>query len=329
MTLARRYLMGGMAGAALMPLSARAQGSAPGGGYPDRPVRVIVPYSPGGTNDLVGRILAQKLGEALNQPFIVENRPGAQAIVGTEAAARSRPDGYTLLIGASGPIVFNPATTARLSYDSLTDFAPVTNLVTFPLVMLVPANSPHRTLADLIAYAKANPSSVNYGISATSFQLAAELFNQRAGTRFQVISYRGSSDCVTALARNEVTMSLIDPAPAMGGIAGGQIRALAVTSPTRVAALPDVPTMKELGLPDVEAVLWTGLLAPARTPPEVIARLNAATAEVLRMPDVKERLATLVLDAAHSTPEDYRATIGREIKFWRGVAKAANLQLDR
>ncbi len=323
MKLARRAVLGVVA-APLVSARAHAQAAV----YPDRPVRVIIPYGPGGTNDIVGRILAQKLGEAMNQPFVVENRPGAQAIVGTEAAVRARPDGYTLLIGASGPIVFNPATSDRLSYDPLADLVPITKLVTFPLVLLVNATSPHRTLADLITFARANPGRVNYATPATSFQLATELFNQRAGTRFQHVSYRGSSDCVTALVRDEVTMTMIDPAPAMGGIAAGQIRALAVTSPERVGALPHVPTMKELGLPDVEAVLWSGLFAPARTPPEVVQRLNGAAVSSLAMPDVRERLARLLLDPAPTTPEAFRATIAREIALWRGVARAANVQLE-
>ncbi|MBI0538913.1 tripartite tricarboxylate transporter substrate binding protein [Roseomonas sp. KE2513] len=325
MGLGRRELLGCVAGATLAPMPGRAQGPE----YPDRPVRVIVPYAPGGTNDLVGRILSQKLSETLSQPFVVENRPGAQAIVGTEAVARARPDGYTLLIGASGPIVFNPATSERLSYDSLADFVPVTNLVTFPLVLLVSTGSAYRSLADLIDFAKANPSKANYGTPATSFQLATELFNQRAGTRFQHITYRGSADCVTALIRDEITMTMVDTAPAVAGLSGGQVRALAVTSPNRIAALPEVPTMKELGLPDVEAVLWTGMLAPARTPPEVVRRLNTAVAEALQAPDVKERLSKLVLDPAASTPEAFRATIAHEIELWRGVAKAANIQMDR
>jgi tripartite-type tricarboxylate transporter receptor subunit TctC len=324
--IARRALAGGVLGAAAFAAGARAQDEA--ANYPDRPVRVVVPYAPGGGNDIVARLLAQKLGDALRQPFIVENRPGAAAIVGTEAVARARPDGYTLLVAASGPIVFNPATSERLSYDPLTDLTPITALASFPLLVLVAADSPYRTLNDLLNFARANPDRVNYAAPATSFQLAAELLNQRAGTRFQHIAYRGTAECITAVIRGDVTMTLADTAPAAGALQGGRVRALAITSARRHPSFPEVPTMAELGLQGLEVVLWTGLLAPARTPAGIIRVLHERSVEMLGQQDVRDRLAALALDAVGSSPTEFRESIAREIPLWRGVARAANIRLE-
>ncbi len=230
----------GLAATALLVRPGRAQ-EVDERNWPDRPLRLVVPYAPGGTNDIAARLLAQRLGEAFGQPAVVENRPGAQAILGTELVARARPDGLTLLVAASGPIVFNPATNDRLSYDPLRDLAPVSLLVTFPLMLLVAADSPHRTVADLVAFARANPDKANYGAPAASMQLASELFNQRAATRFQHVAYRGSAEIVTAVASGDLTTAFLDMAPVAGALAGGRVRALAVTAATRLASHPDIP----------------------------------------------------------------------------------------
>ncbi len=322
----RRGFAGGVLGASLAPSLARAQDEA--AGYPDRQVRIVVPYAPGGGNDIVARLLGQRLGETLRQTFVVENRPGAAAIVGTEAVARARPDGYTLLVAASGPIVFNPATSDRLSYDPLTDLAPVTALCSFPLIVMVAADSPFQSLNDLLAFARANPDRSNYASPAASFQLAAELLNQRAGTRFQHIAYRGTAECITAVMRGEVTMTLADTAPAAGALVGGRVRALAITAATRHPSFPTVPTTAELGMPEINAVLWTGLLAPARTPPAIIRLLQARSVESLGHPEMRERLASLALQPIGNSPEEFRDTIAREIAQWREVARAANIRLD-
>jgi tripartite-type tricarboxylate transporter receptor subunit TctC len=323
MTIGRRTLA--LAGAAMLAAPAlRAQGS-----YPDRPVRIIVPYAPGGANDILARLYGQKMQERLGQPFVVENRPGAQAIVGTEAAARSRPDGHTLLLGASGPIVFNPATYTSLPYDPLRDLAPVSMLASFPLVLVVGANTPFRSVAELVAWAKANPERANYGASGAGFQLPTELFNQRAGTRFQYVAYRGSADSVNAAANGEVTIALVDTGPASVAISAGRVRALAVTSAARVPAYPDVPTMAELGFPEVEATLWSGLFAPAATPGPILQKLQAECDAITAMPDIRQRLAALVMDPVGAGPDEFRAAIARQIEVWTRVARAANIQLER
>ncbi|WP_426959356.1 Bug family tripartite tricarboxylate transporter substrate binding protein [Muricoccus radiodurans] len=320
----RRALGRLLAGAALAPAAARGQGA-----YPDRPVRIVVPYAPGGANDILARLYGQKMGERLGQPFVTENRPGAQAIVGTEAVARARPDGTTLLLGPSGPMVFNPATYAQLSYDPQRDLAPVSMLASYPLVLVVAAGSPHRSVAELVEWARANPDRANYGAAAAAFQLPSELFNQRAGTRFQHVAYRGSAEMVSAAASGEVTFSMADPGPAVVGLQAGRVRALAVTAPQRVAALPDVPTMAELGFPDLQVTLWAGLFAPAGTPPAIIERLHVECATITAMPDIRQRVASFGMDPVGSPPAALREVMAREIPLWTGVARAANIQMER
>jgi tripartite-type tricarboxylate transporter receptor subunit TctC len=324
-------LAGGAACAVVAaPRAARAQGGdAAARGWPDRPVRIVVPYSPGGANDILARLYGQKLSDRFGQPFVVENRPGAQAIVGTEAVARARPDGYTLLMGASGPMVFNPATYERLPYDTLKDLAPVSMLASFPLVLIVSASSPFRTVQDLIGFAKANPDRANYGASGAGFQLPTELLNQRAGTRFVYVAYRGSADSTNAVANGEVTTTLVDAGPASVALEAGRVRALAVTAPRRLAAWPDVPTMAEAGFPDFEVALWSGFFAPAATPSAILGRLEEAAMGITREPDILERLKALSMDPVGGGSEEFRRVIAREIDFWRGVARTANVRLER
>jgi tripartite-type tricarboxylate transporter receptor subunit TctC len=297
--------------------------------WPDRPLRLVVPYAPGGTNDIAARLLAQRLGEAFGQPAVVENRPGAQAILGTEVVARARPDGLTLLVAASGPIVFNPATNDRLSYDPLRDLAPISLLVAFPLMLLVAADSPHRTVAELVAFAKANPDKANYGSPAASMQLATELFNQRAGTRFQHVAYRGSAEIVTAVSTGDLTMAFLDTAPVAGALSGGRVRALAVTSAERLPSHPDIPTMAEAGFPDMAVELWTGLLAPAGTPPAILAKLHAECVRLVASAGYRDRMAALFSRPVANSPAEMRAVISREITMWRSVVQAGDIRMER
>jgi tripartite-type tricarboxylate transporter receptor subunit TctC len=322
----RRALLGTAAALAGVPAAARGQGPQ---GYPDRAVRIVVPYAPGGANDILARLYGQKLSERMGQPFVVENRAGAQAIIGTEVVARARADGYTLLLGASGPIVFNPSTYVQLPYDALKDLAPVSLLASFPLVLVVAAAAPHRSLDELVAWARANPNRANYGASAASFQLPTELLNQRMGTRFQYVAYRGSAESVNAVANGEVTIALVDTGPASIAISAGRVRALAVTSPQRSQAYPDLPTMAELGQAEIEATLWSGLLAPASTSAPILARLQAECAAITALPDIQERMKALVMDPVGSSSEAFRVTIAREIERWSAVARHANIRLER
>jgi tripartite-type tricarboxylate transporter receptor subunit TctC len=296
--------------------------------YPAKPIRIVVGYSAGGGNDLIVRIMAPRLSEGLGQPVIVENKPGAQSIIAADLVAKSAPDGYTLLMGPSGPMTMNPATYSKLSYSPTKDFAPISTLATFPLVMGVAASGPLRTLDDLVAFAKANPQKVSYASSAAPFQIAAELFKQRTGTQFIHVPYKGSGESVQAVAGGQVTMTIADTAPISGAIRGGTLRALAVTSPQRHASMPDVPTFTEAGVPGMEILLFTALFAPAGTPQPVIARLNREIARVLALPEVRNGFAKLSVDPAPGTPEALAEVVKRDIERWTGVAKAAGIKND-
>ncbi len=323
---ARRRAAAMLLAAAAVPRRALAQTEER---WPDRPVRLVVPYAPGATNDLLGRVMAQRLGEDLGQPFVVENRSGAQAILGTEAVARARPDGHTLLVGASGPVVFNPATSDRLPYDTLRDLVPVSLLVSFPLVLFVGRDSPVRSAAELAERLRREEGRATYASSATSFQLATELFLRRAGARASVVVYRGSADAVGAVANGEVGFGLLDTPPVAAALQGGRVHALAVTSPARHPALPEVPTMAEAGVPDLVVELFSGILAPAGTPEPVVRRLHAALVRAMAEPEVRRRMEALVLTPVANTPEAFRAIIEAEIAQWRGVANAAGIRLER
>jgi tripartite-type tricarboxylate transporter receptor subunit TctC len=296
--------------------------------YPNRPLRIIVGFPPGGSNDIVARLLADKLNKSLGQPAIVENKPGGGGAVAA-AFVKSQPaDGYTLMVGASGAMVVGPAIGAPASYETLVDFEPVSILGTFPLVLVVNADSPHKTLRDLVAWSKANPSASNYASASPTFTLATELLKLRTGASMQRVSYRGTNDAVLAVLGNQVTMAMTDPLPAIPQLKDGKLRALAVTSPTRLAELPDVPTMAEAGIAGAEAVFWTGLFVPKGTPKEVIGRLEAEARATMQDADVRQRLRALATDAASSSPAEFADRIKADLKAWGDVAKAANVTLE-
>ena len=297
----------------------------PAAGYPNKPIRIIVGYTPGGANDILARLVGQKLAETFGQQVIVENRPSTGAITGTDAVAKAAPDGYTLAMGASGPIVFNPSLYAKLPYDAVRDLAPVSMVGSFPLILVVQASGPHRSVKDLAAYSKANPTKSNYGSSAASFRLVTELLKQRAGISAEHIPYKGSAPAVQAVASGEVLMTLVDSGPAAGAIKGGLLRGLAVTSGKRMPLLPDIPTMAEQGV-DLQVTLWSGLLAPAGTPPAVIQKLQLEVARIVKLADVRERMLQLGIEPEGSTPEEFARVIATEIPLWLGVAKANNIQ---
>jgi tripartite-type tricarboxylate transporter receptor subunit TctC len=296
--------------------------------YPSKPIQLIVGYAPGGGTDLLARVIAAELGKGLGQTVIVENKAGAQSIIAAQYAAKAAPDGYTILFGPSGPMSMNPAIYSKLPYSPLKDFAPVSLVGSFPLILVVGQSHPARTVQQLVDYAKANPDKANYGASAAPFQLAAELFKQQTGTNFQHIAYKGSNESVNATATGEVTMTLADPPPVVGQYKAGRVRALAITTAARHPAWPDVPTLREVGFPDLDIALWTGLLVPAATPPAIIKRLNEELLKVLKQPDVRERIVALGIDPVGSTPEEFSRMIAADIAKWTAVAKAANIKAD-
>jgi len=296
--------------------------------FPTKPIRIVVGYAAGGGNDIIVRVLTPKLSEILGQTVIVDNRPGAQSIIAAELVAKANPDGYTLLMGPSGPMTMNPAIYSKLPYSPLGDFAPVTMIGSFPLILVVSPSLPVKSVKELVAHARANADKVSYGASAAAFQLTTELFNQRTGTRFLHVPYKGVNESVNAVIAGQVTMTIGDPAPIVGLMKGGRVRALAVTSAKRHPQWPDLPTLGEAGVPDIEVILWTGFQAPAKTPPAVVKKLRDEVARVVHLPEIKERFAVMAIEPSGNTSEEFSRIIASEIKKWTAVAKAANIKAD-
>ena len=294
--------------------------------YPNRPIRLVVGFTAGGGNDIIARVVGQKLSESLGQPVIVENKPGAGAIVATEFVSRSTPDGYTLLVGASGAMAINPAVYEKLNYDTLRDFVPVSELGSFPLILIVNDKSPFKSVADLVAFTKQNPNKANYSSASAAFQLATELFKQKTGATMQMIPYKGANDSVTAVVAGDVTATIADAGPVMSQVKGGQARALAVAAPKRMEDLPDVPTMKEAGA-DVDAVLWSGIFAPKATPPAIVKKLQDEFIRIARLPDVVSRFKLLSIESVGNTSEEFSRIIASDIERWTTVARAGNIKL--
>jgi tripartite-type tricarboxylate transporter receptor subunit TctC len=295
--------------------------------YPTRPIHIIVGFTAGGGNDIIARIFGQKLSESLGQPVIIENKPGGGAIVATEYVAKSAPDGYTLLVGASG-MAINPAVYAKLPYDSVRDFVAVSELASFPLILIVNPSSPIKSVAELVAYAKANPDKTNYSSSSASFQLVTELFKQRTGAPMQVIPYKGANDSVMAVISGQVTATIADAGPALSQVLGGQARALAVAAPKRMEELPDVPTLKEVGA-DVDAVLWSGLFAPKDTPPAIVKKLEGEIMSIARLPDVTARLKPLGILPVGNSSEEFGRILASDIARWAEVARAGQIKIEQ
>jgi tripartite-type tricarboxylate transporter receptor subunit TctC len=296
--------------------------------YPSKPVRIIVGYSAGGGNDIIVRVMVPELSKGLGQPVVIENKPGAQSIIAAEYVAKSAPDGYTILMGPSGPMTINPATYSKLPYNPLRDFAPISMICSFPLIVVVDPKLPVKSVKELVDYAKANPGKSNYASSAGIFQIATEMFKQRTGTTIEMIPYKGSGESVQAVAAGQVMMTIVDPPPATGPLKSGTVRGLAVTSPQRHPSWPELPTMAEAGVPDMEVPVWTAFFAPAKTPPAIVARLQKEVARVVQTQEVKGRFATMGLQPHGGTPEELASRVASDIEKWTAVAKAANLKND-
>jgi tripartite-type tricarboxylate transporter receptor subunit TctC len=314
----------GLALALLAGPAAHAQGSA----YPNRTIKIVVPYAAGGGTDIVARLVAQRLQEGLGQTVIVENRPGASGMLGPDIVAKSTPDGYTLLFGATGNMAVSPAVYPKIPYAPLKDLIPISQMVRYPLIMIVNEKHPAATLKDFIAWAKANPDKTNYGSTSAVFTLSTELFKQRTATPGQMIPFKSSNESVMNVVGNQVTFALAEPPPIVPQVTSGKARALAVASPTRLPELPDVPTMQEAGV-DINVFLWLGLFAPAGTPPEIVARLEAECLRIARIPEFKERLRTMSTEAVGSTSAEFFKLIEAEIKMWTDVAQKANFKFEQ
>jgi tripartite-type tricarboxylate transporter receptor subunit TctC len=327
MNILSRLLLAAVA-AGLTVVASLAQAAEDPAKYPTRAIHIIVGFTPGGGNDLIARIVGQKLSESLGQPVIIENKPGGGAILATEYVARSAPDGYTLLVGASGAMVISPAVYAKLNYDTMRDFIPVSELGSFPLILIVSAKSPFKTLADLVTYAKQNSDKANYSSSSAAFQLATELFKQKTGAPMQMIPYKGANESVVAVISGEVTATIADAGPVSSQVSGGQVRALAVAAPKRMEEMPDVPTMKEAGA-DVEAVLWSGIFVPKDTPPVIVKKLEAEFIRIARIPDVVSRLKLLNIESVGNSSEAFSKIIAADLERWVAVARAGNIKIQQ
>lgn len=296
--------------------------------FPNKPLRLVIPFTTGGGNDIVARIVAAKMSDGLGQPVVVENRPGAQGIIAVENVAKSAPDGHSILMGPSGPMSINPAIYAKLPYNTLRDFQPISMIGSFPLILVVNPSTSVRSVKDLVEFARANPSKINYGSTAATFQLSSELFNLQTGTRFQHIPYKGSGDMVNAVMSGEITMALADPPPSAGPLKGGKIRGLAITASARHPSWPDLPTLAEAGVPGMDITIWMGLFVPTGTPTAIVTRLHQELVRVLALPDVRERMAGLGVDPSGMSPEDFTKRVAADIARWTRVAREANVKAE-
>ena len=298
-------------------------------GYPTKPAKVIVPYPPGGPTDIVARVVSQKLSEQMGQQFIVENRPGAGGNIGAEAVAKSPADGYTLLVATTAHAI-NPSLFKNLGYNLTKDFAPVSLLTSGPLVIVANPSVPAKNVKELIAMGKAKPGSLNYASSGNgqSTHLSAELFATMAGIKMNHIPYKGSAPALTDVMGGQASLMFDTMLSAMPHVKNGKLKAIAVTSAARSPAAPDVPTVAESGLPGYEAIAWNGLLVPAGTPGDVVAKLNAELKKALDAPDVKDRFSAQGFGAAWNTREAFAKFIQSELDKWAKVVKVSGATLD-
>ena len=319
-----------MAGAVALLLSgvpALAQTDA-AAGYPKQPIRMIVGLAPGGSNDIIARLVAQKLQERLGQPVVVENKPGAGGTIAADMVARATPDGYTLLVAPSGSMVINPAVYSKLPYDPLKSYELISNLALYHLVLSVSASLPIKTVKELVAWAKANPDKANYASTSAIFQLTTELFKQKTGTPFQHIPFKSGAELVTAVLSGQTTMTFADAGPAMAHFKSGKLRPLASTGATRLPELPDVPTLAEVGIDGVVVEGFIGLAAPKGTPQPIVKKLESEVMAILKLPDVAGRIKQIGLIPDGSTGAAFHDRIAKDIPKYTAVAKAAHIKFD-
>ncbi|HJY77527.1 MAG TPA: tripartite tricarboxylate transporter substrate binding protein [Burkholderiales bacterium] len=297
-------------------------------GYPSRPIRLIVPFPPGGSTDILARALGDKLAQGLGQPVVIDNRPGAAGSIGAEAAARATPDGHTLMMGHLGTLAVNPAIYKSLPYDPVKSFAPVSLMAIVPSVLVVNPSLPVASAAELIAYAKAHPGKLAYGSAGngSTSHLTTEYFKLVTGTDILHVPYKGVGPMLTDLVSGQLSVGLNGAPSVMQHINAGRLRALAVTSLKRLEALPQVPTLDEAGVRGFDASGWYGVVAPAGTPQAIIARLNGEIARAIQTPELRSRLEAEGALAAPGTPEEFAALIRAEIARWDTVLKRAGVQ---
>lgn len=297
--------------------------------YPSRPIKLVVPYPPGGSADILARLLEQKLGAVLGQTIVVENKPGAGTAIGADFVARSQPDGYTLLLGTVSSQAMNPAV-VHVAYDPVKNFVAIAPVATIPFVLDLNPSVPAKSVKEFVAWAKAHPGQVNYSSAGngTSNHLAGALFNETAGIDLVHIPYKGSAPALQDLVAGRVQAMFDLVTTSLPMIQASKVRPIAVTSAARVPTLPDIPTLKESGYPDYEVTAWFGLFAPAGTPPAAIARLHDATAQALGAPEFKDKLAKMGMTPMAASQADFARTVAAEAVKWRNVVKSARIKTD-
>jgi len=318
-----RKWLGALLCAALIPATALAQN------YPNKPIRIVVPFAAGGAVDVVARAVGQRMSEQMGNPVIIENKPGASANLGAEFVAKSQPDGYTVLMGANG-LATNMTLFHNLGFDTLRDFSPVARIGYAPLVLVVEGSSTAKSLKDLVAQAKAKPGSLNYGSAGNggSGHLASELFALTTKIDVVHVPYKGGSPALTDLMGGRLSFMIINPIEVLSNIKSGRLRALAVASPKRIAMLPDVPTFTEAGVPGYDASVWWGLVAPAKTPKDIVAKLSSEALKALENEGVKEKLLNLGAVVDPAGPEQFGKFLKDEIDKWAQVIKSAGIHAD-
>jgi len=299
------------------------------GNYPSRPVRIVVPSPPGGGTDIIARVLAEHFSKAMGQQFFVENRPGAGNMIGIESVARSAPDGYTLLMVPS-TLALNSVLYKKVNYDPIGDFSPITVAATAPNVLVINPKVPAKTLREFVAYAKKKPGELTYGTPGvgTSPHMSMELFKSMAGVDIRHIPYRGTAPAVTDIISGQIHAMFANALTAKPQVDAHKVLALAVSGPKRIEAMPDVPPVAQAGVPGYEAMQWYGLVAPARTPKDIIVKLHAAARQALSTAEMKEKLAGDGAEPAGSTPEEFAALIKSELEKWTRVARAAKIEAE-
>ncbi|QRF61701.1 tripartite tricarboxylate transporter substrate binding protein (plasmid) [Variovorax paradoxus] len=298
--------------------------------YPNKPIRLIVPFTPGGVTDTGARVVADKLGARLGQTVVVDNRPGASGNIGTQMVATAAPDGYTLLLGFDGTLVINPHVYAKVPFDTLKDFVPVSKIGDAVLIIVVHPSVPAKTLSELVAYSKTNPGGVSYGSAGTGStpHLAGELLKARTGANFVHVPYKGGGQSMTDVVGGSLPMLYTAVAGAYPFVQKGQIRPIAVSSAQRLASLPEVPTVAESGVPGFESSSWIGILAPAKTPQPIVERLQRELHAVVQSPEVRERLASLGISALGNTPAEFGQQIRADLAKYDQIVKAAKIRVD-
>ena len=298
--------------------------------YPTRPIRIIVPFPPGGGNDILARAVGQRLSPVIGQQIIIDNRGGAGGQLGADLAAKAKPDGYTIFLGSIGNLTFLPVLKARLPYNPVRDFLPVIRLATSPFILVVNPEVPAKSVKELIALAKAKPGQLNYGSAGagSSLHMTAELFKLETGLDIMHVPYKGTSPAIIDLLANQVQIMFSTMPSMVPHVKTGKLRALGVSSATRAEALPDVPTVAEAGVPGFEVLNWQGITVPKKTPDAIVQKLNRALLTTLKSPEMIKALAKQGLNAAGGTPEQFGTLIKSEIDKYAKVAKKANLRLE-